>query len=115
MYDIENNNYQTMKSSQNIQKMYEYNNLDSTEALKSKSLPRKKETLQPYNEAAKKIIFQGKTFLIDPNKSVPIRILEHLEDKDRSVDNKLLTFLNKLRAAGILDKRRKGQIIIADD
>ena len=41
--------------------------------------------------------------------------MEHQSDNNKLNENKFLTFLNKLRSAGILDKRRKSQIIYADD
>ena len=41
--------------------------------------------------------------------------MEHWSDSDKLNENKFLTFLNKLRTAGILDEKRKGQIIFADD
>ena len=60
------------------------------------------------------ITFQGKTFLIEPENSVPIKISEHQEDNKFLVSN-FLSFLNKLKTAGILDEQRKGLILIADD
>ena len=41
--------------------------------------------------------------------------MEHWNDRNRLKDKEILTFLNKLNKAGILDKIRKGQIIIAED
>ena len=41
--------------------------------------------------------------------------MEHWSDNNKLNENKFLAFLNKLRSAGILDKRRKRQIIFADD
>ena len=41
--------------------------------------------------------------------------MENWSDKNDLNENKFLTFLNKLRSAGLLDKRRKRQIIFADD
>ena len=42
-------------------------------------------------------------------------IMEHWDGSIRPDDNNFLTFLNNLRTSGILDEKRKGQIIFADD
>ena len=41
--------------------------------------------------------------------------MENWSDKNNLNENEFLTFLNKLRSAGILDRRRERQIIFADD
>ena len=41
--------------------------------------------------------------------------MENWSDKTDLNEDKFLIFLNKLRSAGLLDKRRKRQIIFADD
>ena len=41
--------------------------------------------------------------------------MEHWSDNNKLDENKFLAFLNILRSAGILDKKRKRQIIFADD
>ena len=61
------------------------------------------------------IRFQGSTFFEDSDKSVPIEIIEHPDDDSRISRDHFLDLVNRLRAAGILDKRRDGHIIIADD
>ena len=66
-------------------------------------------------DRAKSIVFLGTTFKIASDKTIPITIEEHWNDKTKPVENKFLTFLNTLRTAGVLDTKRKGQIIIADD
>ena len=66
-------------------------------------------------DRAKSIAFLGTTFKIASDKTIPITIEEHWNDKTKPVENKFLNFLNTLRTAGVLDTKRKGQIIIADD
>ena len=61
------------------------------------------------------IKFQGLTFYEDSDKSVPIEIIEQPDDDGRIITDNLLDLLNRLKAEGILDKRRKGHIVIADD
>ena len=61
------------------------------------------------------IRFQGSTFFEDSDKSVPIEIIEQPDDDSRIIRDHFLDLVNRLRAEGILDKRRDGHIIIADD
>ena len=41
--------------------------------------------------------------------------MEHWNGQIEPKKDKFLTFLNKLRTSGVLDEKRKGQIIFADD
>ena len=41
--------------------------------------------------------------------------MENWNGRNRPNENNFLTFLNKLRTSGILDEKRKGQIVLADD
>ena len=48
-------------------------------------------------------------------KDLPIITKDFFESRNNPINGNFLNFLNKLKLAGILDERRKGQIVIADD
>ena len=60
------------------------------------------------------INFQGKSFCVDSDTSVPIYIIDQ-KPSDNLVANNFLGFLNKLRTNGLMDRTNEATVIIADD
>ena len=60
------------------------------------------------------IDFQGKTFYVDSDTSVPISIIDQ-KSSDNLIVTNFLRFLNKVRISGIMDKKNAGTVIVADD
>ena len=60
------------------------------------------------------INFQGKTFCVDSDTSVPIYIIDQ-KPSDNLIASNFLGFLNKLRTNGLMDRTNEATVIIADD
>ena len=63
------------------------------------------------------IHFQGHIF-VDADNNSPIMIFDRSKDESSSTrifDSNFTSFLKKLKSTGILNKKRKEQILIADD